>query len=79
MKFWAGTHFAFVGMFQLDSTTMDNYGGGTFTLVGKNYQEPFYITGVYADDMKHIIAHFKGTTGKNPDQACQWEDEDFQH
>jgi 1-acyl-sn-glycerol-3-phosphate acyltransferase len=44
-----------------------------------DFSEPFYITGVYADDMKHIITHFKGTTGKNPDQACLWEDEDFQH
>ncbi|HQV97314.1 MAG: 1-acyl-sn-glycerol-3-phosphate acyltransferase [Saprospiraceae bacterium] len=40
-----------------------------------DYSEPFYPTGVYADDLPFIINHFKGTKGKNPELACQWEDE----
>lgn len=40
-----------------------------------DYSEPFYTTGVYADDMRVIIDHFKGVQGRNPDLACQWEDE----
>lgn len=40
-----------------------------------DFSEPFYTTGVYADDMKFIIGHFKGTEGVNPDLSCQWEDE----
>lgn len=40
-----------------------------------DYSEPFYPTGVYADDLPFIISHFKGTKGKNPELACQWEDE----
>ncbi|MBK9742169.1 MAG: 1-acyl-sn-glycerol-3-phosphate acyltransferase [Saprospiraceae bacterium] len=40
-----------------------------------DYSEPFYPTGVYADDLPFIIKHFKGTKGKNPELACQWEDE----
>lgn len=40
-----------------------------------DFSEPFTPTGVYASDMKSIIAHFKGTQGINPEYACQWEDE----
>ena len=40
-----------------------------------DYSEPFYPTGVYADDLPFIIKYFKGTKGKNPELACQWEDE----
>ena len=40
-----------------------------------DFSEPFYTTGVYADDMKFIINHFKGVKGVNPELACQWEDE----
>ena len=40
-----------------------------------DFSEPFYTTGVYADDMKLIINHFKGVKGVNPELACQWEDE----
>jgi 1-acyl-sn-glycerol-3-phosphate acyltransferase len=43
-----------------------------------NYSEPFYPTGVYSDDLKFIINHFKGTKGKNEALACQWEDEVFE-
>ena len=40
-----------------------------------DFSEPFKTTGVYAEDMKAIIAHFRGTKGVNPDNACQWEEE----
>lgn len=40
-----------------------------------DFSEPFFTTGVYADDIKFIISHFKGTKGVNPELACQWEDE----
>lgn len=40
-----------------------------------NYSEPFYTTGVYEKDLAFIIQHFKGTVGKIPENACQWEDE----
>ncbi|MBK8348731.1 MAG: 1-acyl-sn-glycerol-3-phosphate acyltransferase [Saprospiraceae bacterium] len=40
-----------------------------------DYSKPFYTTGVYADDMRFIIDHFKGTQGCNPELACQWEEE----
>ena len=39
------------------------------------FSEPFYTTGVYADDIKLIINHLKGTIGENPELACQWEEE----
>jgi 1-acyl-sn-glycerol-3-phosphate acyltransferase len=40
-----------------------------------DFSEPFYPSGDYAADLKLIINHFKGTTGVNPQLACQWEDE----
>lgn len=40
-----------------------------------DFSEPFYPTGDYTADMQLIVKHFQGTIGKNPAQACQWEDE----
>ena len=40
-----------------------------------DFSEPFYPTGDYVKDMKFIIQNFKGTKGKNPEMATQWEDE----
>jgi len=42
-----------------------------------DYSEPFYTSGVYRDDLKRIINHFRGTIGHTPENACQWEDEDI--
>jgi len=42
-----------------------------------HFSEPFYPTGVYKDDLKFIINHFRGTIGKNNELACQWENEDL--
>ncbi|MBK9256426.1 MAG: 1-acyl-sn-glycerol-3-phosphate acyltransferase [Saprospiraceae bacterium] len=42
-----------------------------------NFSEPFKVSGDYKTDLKFIIHHFKGTQGKNPKLACQWEDEDL--
>jgi 1-acyl-sn-glycerol-3-phosphate acyltransferase len=40
-----------------------------------DFSEPMHPTDNYKEDMKKIKAHFQGTIGKNPDLACQWEDE----
>lgn len=42
-----------------------------------DFSEPFYTTGVYRDDLKKIIRHFKGTVGRVPENACEWEDEEL--
>jgi hypothetical protein len=39
MKFFVDGHFAFVGKFEMDTTIMNSFGGGTFTLDGENYVE----------------------------------------
>ena len=39
MKMWSKEHFIFVGIFQFDTTVINNYGGGTYTLVGNIYEE----------------------------------------
>ncbi|MBK9733943.1 MAG: 1-acyl-sn-glycerol-3-phosphate acyltransferase [Saprospiraceae bacterium] len=40
-----------------------------------HFSDPFYPTGDYKKDLKIIIDHFKGTKGKNQNQACLWEEE----
>jgi len=40
-----------------------------------HFSEPFYTSGVYSDDIRYIVDHFRGTGGVNPELACQWEDE----
>jgi 1-acyl-sn-glycerol-3-phosphate acyltransferase len=40
-----------------------------------NFSQPFTPSGVYSEDLKIIINHFKGTKGYNPELGCQWEDE----
>jgi 1-acyl-sn-glycerol-3-phosphate acyltransferase len=42
-----------------------------------DYSAPFYTSGNYKGDLKLIIEHFKGTQGLNPENACQWENEDI--
>lgn len=39
MKVWTKNHFIFVGLFNLDSTITNSYGGGTYTLDGNRYTE----------------------------------------
>jgi hypothetical protein len=39
MKIWSDRHFSFTGRYKRDSVYVDNFGAGTFTLIGKHYQE----------------------------------------
>ena len=39
MKMWSKDHFVFVGLFKNDTTTRNNYGGGTYKLKGNRYEE----------------------------------------
>jgi hypothetical protein len=39
IKIWSKDHFAFVGLWKKDTTTIDSYGGGTYTLNKSNYYE----------------------------------------
>jgi hypothetical protein len=39
MKIWSDHRFIFVGRLVQNGKTMDNYGGGSFTLAGNNYTE----------------------------------------
>jgi hypothetical protein len=39
MKLICDNHFAFVGRYVSGKDTTDNFGGGTYTLEGKNYTE----------------------------------------
>jgi hypothetical protein len=36
---WSKDHFIFTGRFRLDTTTQDNYGGGTYTMKDSIYKE----------------------------------------
>jgi len=39
IKMWSKDHFTFMGRFRLDTTTQDNYGGGTYTMKDSIYKE----------------------------------------
>lgn len=39
MKIWTKNHFIFVGLYNLDSTIINSYGGGTYKLEGNRYEE----------------------------------------
>ncbi len=39
MKIWSDKNFVFSGTYRKDTTTRDNYGGGTYTLDGDHYTE----------------------------------------
>lgn len=39
IKVWSQGHFVFVGRFKVGAQFQDNYGGGTYTLIGKQYIE----------------------------------------
>jgi len=39
IKIWTNGHFSFVGEFVLNGKKTDNYGGGSYSLNGKNYDE----------------------------------------
>ena len=39
LKVWTKNHFIFVGIFNIDTTTVNSYGGGTYTLDGNLYEE----------------------------------------
>ena len=39
MKIWSKSHFAFAGRYQLDTTFIDNCGGGTYKLDGTHSEE----------------------------------------
>jgi len=39
MKIWCKKNWAFVGKYMNDTTSHDNYGGGTYTIDGTHYQE----------------------------------------
>ncbi|MBN2413468.1 hypothetical protein JXQ31_17450 [candidate division KSB1 bacterium] len=45
IKVWTKTHVIFVGRFKTDTTFVDNYGGGTYTLNGNRYEETILYHG----------------------------------
>jgi hypothetical protein len=45
IKMWSKEHFTFVGQFKMDTTTIDNYGWGTYKLNGNKYEEHVMLHG----------------------------------
>lgn len=45
IKIFSKENITFVGHYSVDSLTYDNYGGGTFTLEGDNYEENLLYAG----------------------------------
>ena len=55
MKMWTKDHFSFVGRFKRDTTIVDNFGGGTYTLNGNQYEE----TILYAANSDNVGSKIK--------------------
>jgi len=64
LKMWTNDHFAFMGTFKSGKKVIDNYGSGTYTLNGNQYNE----TIIYHVDKKltgttiRMIIEIKGDT-----------------
>ncbi len=50
IKLWTKNHFAFAGIVKTDTSEVDVYGSGTYTLVGDKYEENI----IYHNDKKII-------------------------
>ncbi|MBN1183199.1 MAG: DUF4488 domain-containing protein [Bacteroidales bacterium] len=55
LKIWSDNHFIFVGRFELDTTAINSYGGGTYTLDGNRYEEKI---------INHVAPSWVGTKNK---------------
>jgi hypothetical protein len=55
IKMWTKNHFAFMGIMKTDTTDVDLYGGGTYSLNGDKYEESI----IYHYDKTLINTKFK--------------------
>ena len=53
VKMWSDNYWMFVGQYKQDTVSMDNYGGGSYTLEGVMYKETI---------MYHVTKDFVGQT-----------------
>jgi hypothetical protein len=64
MKIWSESHYAFIGRYQMDTTSMDNGGGGSYRIEGTHYEEMveyFPYQGVVGTTVR-ILLEIKGDT-----------------
>jgi len=64
VKVWSGKYFISVGRFKEDTTYVDNYVGGSYTLNGNNYEEhiQYHVNKKYVGKTVKMIMEFKGDT-----------------
>ena len=55
IKIWTKNHWTFVGIMKTDTTDVDLYGGGTYTLNGNKYEEGI----IYHNDKPSVNTNFK--------------------
>jgi hypothetical protein len=67
MKIWSKDHFAFVGLYKKDTSSMDGYGGGTYTLKDNRYDE----TIVYHSNKTSVGQTVKMIIEIKNDTLCQ--------
>jgi len=62
IKIWTKNHFIFVGRYKKDTTFVDNYGGGTYTLDGNHYQETilYHVVTEWVGNKSKMLLEFKG-------------------
>ena len=64
IKVWTPNYFMFVGIYNADSTSQDNYGGGTYKLDGINYEEniQYHSYKEYIGKTIKLLLELKGDT-----------------
>lgn len=64
IKVWSQNHFVFVGRFIVGDKAVDNYGGGTYTLVGSQYIETilYHKNHQWVNSQPRMLAEIKGDT-----------------
>lgn len=64
MKMWTKGHFMFVGRYKQDTTSTDNYGGGTYTLEGDQYQEniQYHSHAAYVGQSARMVMEIRNDT-----------------
>lgn len=64
IKMFSREHWAFVGQFQLDTMVQNNYGGGTYKLLGNQYEEQvvYHVDSTSISHTVRLLIEFSNDT-----------------
>jgi len=64
IKIWSEKYCSYIGRFKIDTTFMDHYGGGTYTLNGNKYEEQvlWHYNPAYVSNKVKMLMELKNDT-----------------